>query len=138
MHARNRERCGDARVEYVGANIFEYQPVDRYDLVFAGFWLSHVPPARFEPFWSMVAGALAPNGRVVMVDDGVRDADGEPRYASDSTGSDANRRLPDGRAFRIVKVAYAPDELEARLADLGWTAKVTLLTPVTYVLEASR
>jgi hypothetical protein len=37
-----------------------------------------------------------------------------------------------------VKVAYAPDELEVLLGDLGWTATVPLLTPSTYVLQARR
>lgn len=138
MHTRNRARNGDTRVEYVEANLFDYRPSVRYELVFAGFWLSHVPPARFASFWAMVADALAPGGRVVMVDDGIRDAQGVSRFASDPTGSGANRRLPDGREFTIVKVAYAPEELETVLSGLGWVAKVTLLSSVTYVLEARR
>jgi SAM-dependent methyltransferase len=138
MHARNRARNDDTRVEYVEANLFDYRPRTRHDLVFAGFWLSHVPPARFPPFWAMVADALTPGGLVVMVDDGIRDAQGASRFASDPTGGGANRRLPDGREFTIVKIAYAPEELEALLSGLGWTAKVTMLSPVTYVLEAHR
>ena len=59
MHAISRAFNGDARVEYVVADLFEYVPETRYDLVFAGFWLSHVPETRFEPFWDMVAGACA-------------------------------------------------------------------------------
>jgi demethylmenaquinone methyltransferase/2-methoxy-6-polyprenyl-1,4-benzoquinol methylase len=138
MHARNRARNGDTRVEYVEANLFEYRAHARYDLVFAGFWLSHVPPARFASFWATVADTLAPDGRVVMVDDGIQDAQGVSRFASDPTGAGARRRLPDGREFTIVKVAYAPEELEALLTGLGWIAEVTLLSPVTYVLEAHR
>jgi demethylmenaquinone methyltransferase/2-methoxy-6-polyprenyl-1,4-benzoquinol methylase len=138
MHAVNRERNGDARVEYIEANIFDYQPTALFELVFAGFWLSHVPLSRFGAFWSMVEKALAPGGRVVMVDDGVRDTDGVARFAEDASGTDANRRLPDGRTFRIVKHAYAPSELEALLANLGWTAEVSLLTPVVYVMVAHR
>ena len=136
MHAFNRARNGDARVEYVEADLFAFQPDDRYDLIFGGFWLSHVPQSRFTAFWAMLERALAPDGRVVMVDDGIRDADGVVRFAADATGTDANRRLPDGRHFTIVKNAYAPSELETRLADLGWTAQVSLLTPVVYVVVA--
>jgi SAM-dependent methyltransferase len=136
MHERNRRWSGDERVEYVVADIFEHQPRAKHDLVFAGFWLSHVPASRFGSFWAMVGQALAPDGCVVMVDDGVRDAQGVARFASDPSGSDASRRLPDGREFTIVKVAYAPDELQAGLAAEGWDARVTLLSPVSYVLEA--
>jgi SAM-dependent methyltransferase len=138
MHERNRARNGDSRVGYVVANLFDYRPPAQYDLVFAGFWLSHVPPARFPSFWSMVADALAPVGRVVMVDDGIRGAEAVSRFANDPTGAGATRRLPDGREFTIVKVAYAPEELEAALSELGWIAEVTPLSPVTYVLEAHR
>jgi hypothetical protein len=86
----------------------------------------------------MVSDALTPEGRVVMVDDGTRDARGVVRFEDDPTGGGAERRLPDGKVFWIVKVAYAPDELEALLGDLGWTATVTLLSPSTYVLHARR
>ena len=138
MHARNRARSGDARVEYVVADLFEYRAEAQHDLVFAGSWLSHVPASRFSSFWSMVATALRSDGRVVMVDDGVRDAQGVARFASDPSGTGPSRRLPDGREFTIVKIAYAPEELEARLADLGWSAEVTLLSPESYVLVAHR
>ena len=138
MHARNRAHSGASRVRYVEADLFDYRPDAQHDLVFAGFWLSHVPPTRFQQFWKMVANALAPNGRVVMVDDGVRDVQGVPRFARDPSGSGSHRRLPDGRQFTIVKVAYAREELEALLADFGWIARVTLLSPVSYVLEAHR
>ena len=70
-----------------------------------------------------------------MVDDGIRDADGTEQFADDPTGGGDHRRL-NGREFRIVKMTYAPRELEARLADIGWRATVTLLTPATYVLDA--
>ena len=136
MHEINRSRHGDARIEYVVADLFEYQPDGHYDLVFAGYWLSHVPPGRFQSFWSMLRDALAPGGHVVMADDGVRDADGTARFADDPTGGGDRRQLPDGRQFTIVKMAHAPRELEARLADLGWRAAVTLLTPATYVVSA--
>jgi SAM-dependent methyltransferase len=136
MHAINRSRHGDGRIEYVVADLFEYEPDDHYDLIFAGYWLSHVPLGRFEQFWSMLHDALAPGGQVVMVDDGVRDAQGSDHFADDPTGAGDHRRLPDGREFTIVKIAHAPHDLEARLADLGWRAAVTLLTPATYLVTA--
>jgi hypothetical protein len=135
--AVSRARIADPRVEYVGADLFEFRTSTRFDMVFAGFWLSHVPPARFEAFWAMVADALAPGGSVVLVDDGVRDASGA-HFLTGPDGSGAERRLPDGEAFTIVKVAHAPAELEAALAALGWTATVTLLTSSVYLVEAHR
>ena len=138
MHAINRALNGKAAVEYVEANLFEYVPEKRYDLVFAGFWLSHVPETRFQPFWNMVGTALAPGGTVVMVDDGIRGVDGVTRFADDPTGSDAHRRLWDGQEFTIVKNAYNPGELEGLLHDLGWNAVVTPQTSEVYVVVAKK
>jgi demethylmenaquinone methyltransferase/2-methoxy-6-polyprenyl-1,4-benzoquinol methylase len=138
MHAINRAINGDARVAYIEMDLFEYVPQARYDLVFAGFWLSHVPQARLGPFWNMVATALAPDGCVVMVDDGILDSDGVPRFADDPTGSDAHRRLWDGQEFTIVKNAYNPSELERLLDDLGWSAAVTPISREIYVVVARK
>ncbi len=118
------------------ADLFAYQPDGHYDLIFAGYWLSHVPAGHFARFWSMVRDALAPGGHVVMVDDGIRDADGTEHFADDPTGGGDRRRLADGREFTIVKMTYAPRDLEAALTDLGWSATVTRLTPTTYVVSA--
>ena len=38
----------------------------------AAFWLSQVPAERFESFWTAVAAALAPGGRVFFADDRYR------------------------------------------------------------------
>ncbi len=136
MHEVNRSRHGDERVDYVVADLFEYRPDGLYDLIFAGYWLSHVPAGRFGSFWSMLRDTLAPGGQVVMVDDGVRDSAGAERFAEDPTGGGEHRHLANGREFTIVKMSYAPRDLEARLADIDWRATVTLLTPETYVLSA--
>jgi hypothetical protein len=137
MHTINRALNGDQRIEYVEADLFEYEPGARYDLVFAGFWLSHVPEARFASFWEMVGRALAPNASAVMIDDGILGRDGEPRFVTDDpTGADDHRRLWDGREFTIVKNAYHPPDLERRLANLGWSAVVTPLTREIYVVVA--
>ena len=138
MLAINREFNGDERLEYVEANLFEYVPQGRYDLVFAGFWLSHIPEVRFESFWDMVADTLAPNGCVVMVDDGILDPDGVSTFANDPTGSDAHRKLWDGREFTIIKKAYNPSELECRLGHLGWSTAVTPISSEAYVVVANR
>src|SRR5690348_16863308 len=65
-------RVGRQRVRFVLADLFSWRPDRRYDVVFFGFWLSHVPPERFASFWSLVADCLRPDGRVFFVDDGYR------------------------------------------------------------------
>jgi hypothetical protein len=82
-----------------------------------------VPPARFAPFWSMVGAALAPGGRACFLDTSDREREIE-QVLPDQPGSMVWRRLRDGSEYRAVKVFYAPDDLEARLAELGWSATV--------------
>jgi 2-polyprenyl-3-methyl-5-hydroxy-6-metoxy-1,4-benzoquinol methylase len=114
-------RTRGERVRFVEANIFDWEPDRRYDVVFFGFWLSHVPLERFASFWSFVAGCLEPGGRVFFVDDAYRTPDELVEGESSST---ILRRLNDGSAHRAVKVPHRADELEERLARLGWRVEV--------------
>jgi ubiquinone/menaquinone biosynthesis C-methylase UbiE len=123
MLAIARERVTDSRVEFVSADLFSWRPPRRYDTVFFAFWLSHVPPARFAAFWSIVREALKPNGHACFLDTDHRvrpDEDvltGQPAPA-------VRRRLNDGSQYRVVKLFYQPVELTTRLTELGWAAEI--------------
>ena len=52
------ERVQDERVHFIEADIFEWQPDRRYDTVFFSALLSHVPPQRFDRFWTLIADCL--------------------------------------------------------------------------------
>ena len=122
MLAIAKARVGEERVRFVQADLFSWRPDRRYDVVFFGFWLSHVPAGRFESFWSMVADCLKPHGRVFFADDAYRTPAELVEGASSST---IRRQLPDGAAYRLVKVPHQPEELERQLRQLGWDIKVT-------------
>jgi SAM-dependent methyltransferase len=64
-----RRRVRGLPVEFIQTDVFTWQPSRRFDTVFFAFWLTHVPPARFAAFWSMVDRALAPGGWVCFIDD---------------------------------------------------------------------
>jgi SAM-dependent methyltransferase len=113
--------AGD-RVRFIETDVFGWQPDRRYDVVFFGFFLSHVPIERFESFWSLVAECLRPGGRVFFVDDAYRTAD---ELIEGEASSTIRRRLNDGTVYRIVKVPHRPAELEERLARAGWQVSVT-------------
>jgi SAM-dependent methyltransferase len=111
-----------APVTYIEADLFSWEPPRHaFDACVFAFWLSHVPEDRFVPFWTMVAAALRPGGRVLLIDS--RRA---PRSkARDHTmpaeeASLEQRRLDDGREFEIVKRYYEPPALTGQLAQLGW------------------
>jgi SAM-dependent methyltransferase len=115
-----RRTAGKA-VDYRQVDLFGWRPERRYDRVFFGFWLSHVPPSRYPAFWSMVAGALRPGGLAVFVDDGVDSTAGE-RWLAGLAAPAATRQLNDGTEHRIVKVPLDAAELTAALTGLGWSA----------------
>lgn len=123
--AINRRKHAGTSARWVAADLFAWRPRRRFDFVFLGFWLSHVPPARFAAFWELVDGWLAAGGRVFFVDS-ARTAESTARdHRLPASPADVvGRRLDDGRAYRVVKVFYEPAELAARLRRAGWVGAV--------------
>ena len=103
--------------ELVRADVFEWRPDERFELVFFSFWLSHVPEERFAEFWALVRAALVPGGRVFLVDSGAGDS---AHTGTDQTHGEETRSLADGRTFRIVKRRWEPAELAERVRPLGF------------------
>ncbi len=100
-----------------------WEPAGRFDAIFTGFFVSHVPPERFASFWGRVASWLTPGGMVFLVDD----AAGPDRpYSGDMVrGGPAfahRRELPGDREYTIVKVFYSPGSLKEALDAVGWDA----------------
>jgi demethylmenaquinone methyltransferase/2-methoxy-6-polyprenyl-1,4-benzoquinol methylase len=115
-----------APVTYVQADLFGWEPpAGTFDACLFCFWLSHVPEDRFKSFWTMVAGALRPGGRVMFIDS-ARSARSKARdHTMPGVGSDTEqRRLDDGREFEIIKRYYEPEALGARLVQLGWEVEM--------------
>ena len=116
----NRTRIGSSRVRYVQADLFDWEPDQRYSAVVFCFWLSHVPPERLELFLRKLRAALAPGGTLFFVD--------SQRDPSTTTSDQPlpereqpwlTRRLNDGREYPVVKLFYEPDALQARFAAWG-------------------
>lgn len=125
MLAINRTRNADAVVDFVECDVFGYRPRERYDVVFFGFWLSHVPTERFAEFWDLIGSWLAPGGQAMVVDNMESSApwiqdrpDGQPDTEL------MTRRLNDGRTFTIVKTHWDPKRLGRHLADIGWASEM--------------
>lgn len=120
----NRKRLGADKVTYIQADLFEWKSERTFDLVFMGFWLSHVPEARFESFWSGLQACLNPGGRVLFFDSQRSETSRARDHVCPNDGEISHRRLNDGREFDVVKVFYQPSQLVVRLAALGWESKV--------------
>jgi ubiquinone/menaquinone biosynthesis C-methylase UbiE len=137
--ALNRRRLLDAGLPtpaYVEADLFAWTPSARFDVVFFSFWLSHVPPERFQSFWATVAEVLAPGGRVFFIDSLAEETSTACDHRLPRVGDVVQeRRLSDGRTFRVVKLFHHPDELAAELQQLGWEANVA--RTATYFLHGT-
>ncbi|MFE3742663.1 class I SAM-dependent methyltransferase [Streptomyces sp. NPDC059134] len=118
-----RARTTSPTVQFVEADLFEWQPPRRYDTVFFAFWLSHVPPARLPDFWNTVSAALAPGGRAIFIDDGPAAAAHEDVLVNQPAPA-ALRRLDDGSQYRIVKVFHDARPLTDDLTALGWSVRI--------------
>lgn len=114
MLAINRERLGEAgaKVSYVEADLFDWQPPRRFDAVVFCFWISHVPKTRLDRFLGTVVDALTGDGRLFFVD-GKRKADSTAiDHDLPERGSETMlRRLDDGRSYRIVKNFWTSEDL---------------------------
>lgn len=81
-----------------------------FDLVFFGFWLSHVPHERVKPFLSEIKRVLKPGGNVLIFDSALRP--GVPHEEI------SHRTLKDGSVHDVLKINYSPLELERRLGQV--------------------
>lgn len=122
MLAINRAKLQSDRVRYEQTDLFTWRPRQEYDLVFCGFWLSHVPPERMAPFLHNVAQALKTGARLFLVDSRREVYAGAGDHSLRDPQSDSildERKLNDGRRFTIVKVFHEPETLGASLAAQG-------------------
>ena len=124
-------------VRFVHADIFEWTPDRAYDVVWFSNWLSHVPPTRFDAFWSFVASCLKPHGRVGFIDEDERATDNDEMITVGEVPV-ARRWLRDGSTHRVIKVFWRPEQLAARLEALGWTAQIRRLGESNLYGEAHR
>jgi demethylmenaquinone methyltransferase/2-methoxy-6-polyprenyl-1,4-benzoquinol methylase len=127
-----RERV-DGAAQFICADVLDWRPPRRYDVVFFGFWLSHVPAERFADFWTMLRGCLVDGGQVVFVDEHAGNEGKESWLAREVV----QRTLADGSTHRVVKAFLDPPQVADRLAELGWRADVRALGPDWVIGQAT-
>jgi ubiquinone/menaquinone biosynthesis C-methylase UbiE len=130
-----RQKLGDASVRYEHANLFHWEPMHAYDLVFFADWLSHVPPGRLDAFLEKVRRAIRPQGYLVMIDQYAPTAE-DQRMATGEIY--ATRPLHDGRRFTIVKVFYDLTLPQDKLRNFGFAVAVHTLSDVFALLSGAR
>jgi 2-polyprenyl-3-methyl-5-hydroxy-6-metoxy-1,4-benzoquinol methylase len=120
-----RGKVAATNVDFLQADVFAWEPEQSYDVCFFSFWLSHVPKERSQSFWEKVERALAPDGRVYLIDSARSTrASARDHALQDPDEEVMLRRLADGREYHIVKHWFHADALRRQLADHGWNAHV--------------
>ena len=112
-----RQKLGEEHIKYQQADLFHWEPDQKYDLVFFANWLSHVPPTALDEFLNKVQKAVQRNGYFAMIDQYLP-SDSDRRVAKDDIY--ATRPIEDGRQFTIVKAFYDPAHLQEKFQALGF------------------
>jgi demethylmenaquinone methyltransferase/2-methoxy-6-polyprenyl-1,4-benzoquinol methylase len=134
MLAIARRRVPNPTVRFVQADVFSFEPDRRFDTLFFGFFLSHVPPQLLDSFWDLLARLVNRGGQALFFDHGPGEGAND-RIVPDTLIPSTESTLSDGTVHRVVKVLHDPAELQAYLADRGWEA---LVWPVGDVFIAGR
>jgi SAM-dependent methyltransferase len=118
-------RCGGRELTTVRADLFSWTPPRRFDALVSCFFMSHVPDERFGPFCALVADAVREGGQVFLLDGSrVETSTAVDHVLPAACDQTMQRRLDDGRTFRIVKRYRDDDELLGPLAHHGVRAEV--------------
>ncbi len=124
MIAINRAKLQSERVDYQLVDLFAWQPRQQYDMVFFGFWLSHVPADKLSSFLDKVCAALKPGGRLFIVDSLQPEPSNPRTLITKQAGERQGRMLKDGRRYQIVKIYYDLAELSETLRRHGFAITV--------------
>jgi len=125
--AINRARVDVSRVDYLEANLFALEPLGRFDTVFMGFWLSHVPKKLWDGFWNFVRRCLAPGGRAIFVDTYEISSKWQHKLVAGPTGDRVDYRSLGGVSgageWRVVKHRFDADIVKGWIGRTGFKAE---------------
>jgi SAM-dependent methyltransferase len=118
---------GPAAVALRTADAYQLDAVPgEFDLVFCGFWWSHIVRADIPRFLAGVHGRTGPGTVLVLVDNRYVEGSNSPISRAGPDGDTYQRRiLADGRDYEVVKNFPSREQLAADLepaaTDLAWT-----------------
>ena len=118
---------GPAPVALRTADAYQLDQVpSEFDLVFCGFWWSHIPRADIPRFLAGVRARTGQDTTLVLVDNRYVPGSSTPISRTSPAGDSYQlRRLADGREYEVIKNFPGNEQVAADLApcsgDLTWT-----------------
>jgi SAM-dependent methyltransferase len=122
-----QRRYGRAHVSMRTADAFRLDGVPgEFDVVFCGFWWSHIPRAGIPRFLAGVRARLGARTSLILVDNRYVPGSNHPITRTEPDGDTyQQRRLADGRGYEVLKNFPSREQLAADLADVAsemtWT-----------------
>lgn len=130
LDVARRRRRWPSHVDFQRCDAFALDHVPgRFDAAFVGFFWSHVPLDRLDPFLTGLVARLEPGAVVMIVDNHFVAGSNHPITRTDGDGNTYQRReLTDGTEWEVLKNFPTPDDVASRLARHGDRPTITSLT----------
>lgn len=108
-----RGRVPPEKVEFIRGDAYDIpMHAEPFGAAFAGFWWSHIPLDRVEPFLTGLHRALRPGATVVFIDNRFVPGSSTTVSEQDADGNSyQTRTLSDGSTHRVLKNFPSRDEL---------------------------
>jgi SAM-dependent methyltransferase len=99
-----------------------------HDVLFAGFWWSHVPLESMDRFLEKAVRSIAPGALIAFLDNRYVEGSSTPVSRRDAQGNSyQTRKLDDGSTHEVLKNFPEESALIQRASRHGWGAHVDLL-----------
>ena len=118
---------GTAAVRLLRADAYQLSAVPGdFDVVFCGFWWSHILRADIPRFLAGLRARVGPGTGLILLDNRYVPGSNQPITRTGPDGDTyQQRQLADGRSYEVLKNFPAREQLSADLADvareLTWT-----------------
>ena len=116
------------RVQIISGDCYAPPVAERgHDMLFAGFWWSHVPLEKLDLFLESNLPLIGPGGMIAFLDNIYVEGSSTPVSRRDGEGNTYQlRKLDNGSTHEVLKNFPSTSELIRRASRIGWGANVDL------------
>ncbi len=115
LEIAEQKNYGSTPVKVEEGNAFDLRHINSQsiDIIFMGFWWSHVPYEKIEGFLEHLAEHFPPNATLLILDNRYVEGSSTPISRTDKFGNSfQQRQLKDGSRYKVIK--NFPDERQIR------------------------